>query len=262
MKSYKITLLLLLLISCTTLENESINKNITADSGSFIKIPLHNELPVGYKINIQNKKYVIYGLPYVLDDEIITVGNYKIKVRKKDFGESRIIIDNQNLVQPKISDRERASAEYLKVRSIINKVTTQFDYNFDFIPPINDVITSNYGKQRFINGSRRNPHKALDIRGGIGTQIFAPKKGRVVLAEEHFYGGNKLILDHGGGLFTAYSHLSKFAVTKGQIVDQSEIIGFVGATGRVTGPHLHWEVFLNEESINPELLVALQNAQD
>ena len=82
------------------------------------------------------------------------------------------------------------------------------------------------------------------------------------MAEEHFYGGNKLILDHGGGLFTAYSHLSKFAVTKGQIVDQSEIIGFVGATGRVTGPHLHWEVFLNEESINPELLVALQNAQD
>ena len=82
------------------------------------------------------------------------------------------------------------------------------------------------------------------------------------MAEQHFYGGNKIILDHGGSLFTAYSHLNKFEVQEGEVVQQGEIIGYVGMTGRVTGPHLHWEVFLNEERINPELLIDLEYAQD
>ena len=82
------------------------------------------------------------------------------------------------------------------------------------------------------------------------------------MAEQHFYGGNKIILDHGGGLFTAYSHLNEFEVDQGDIVIQGDIIGYVGMTGRVTGPHLHWEVYLNEERINPELLIDLKYAQD
>ena len=82
------------------------------------------------------------------------------------------------------------------------------------------------------------------------------------MAEQHFYGGNKIILDHGGGLFTAYSHLNEFEVNQGDIVIQGDIIGYVGMTGRVTGPHLHWEVYLNEERINPELLIDLKYAQD
>ena len=103
---------------------------------------------------------------------------------------------------------------------------------------------------------------ALDIRGNVGREIVAPKTGRVVMAEQHFYGGNKIILDHGGGLFTAYSHLNEFEVNQGDIVIQGDIIGYVGMTGRVTGPHLHWEVYLNEERINPELLIDLKYAQD
>ena len=73
---------------------------------------------------------------------------------------------------------------------------------------------------------------------------------------------NKIIIDHGGGLFTAYSHLDQFNVEEGELVKQGAVIGFVGMTGRVTGPHLHWEVYLNEERINPELLVDLDYAQD
>ena len=82
------------------------------------------------------------------------------------------------------------------------------------------------------------------------------------MAEQHFYGGNKIILDHGGGLFATYSHLNEFEVNQGDIVIQGDIIECVGMTGRVTGPHLHWEVYLNEERINPELLVDLEYAQD
>jgi murein DD-endopeptidase MepM/ murein hydrolase activator NlpD len=84
----------------------------------------------------------------------------------------------------------------------------------------------------------------------------------VVLAENHFYGGNKVVLDHGGGLFTAYSHMSEIKVRLEDVVEKGSLIGFSGMTGRVTGPHLHWEVFLNGNRINPELLIDLEYAQD
>ena len=103
---------------------------------------------------------------------------------------------------------------------------------------------------------------ALDLRGAVGREIFAPKTGKVVLAEKHFYGGNKVILDHGGGLFTAYSHMSEILVKPEDVIEAGTVIGLVGMTGRVTGPHLHWEVFLNENRINPELLISLEYAQD
>ena len=148
------------------------------------------------------------------------------------------------------------------MKKIVSGTSSQFDNDFNFIAPVDNVITSKFGKRRFINGNPRSPHMALDLRGVVGKEIFAPMAGKVVMAEEHFYGGNKIILDHGGGLFTAYSHLNKFNVEEGESVEQGAIIGFVGMTGRVTGPHLHWEVYLNEERINPELLVDLEYVQD
>ncbi|MBR79106.1 MAG: hypothetical protein CMP02_06400 [Woeseiaceae bacterium] len=262
MRYIRFLLILLFLHSCNLVQNDEPSKNLIGDSGSVIILPAYEQLNIGYQIKKNGKKYIAYGLPYVEADQVIIIGKYKVKVLQKDFGESRIEILNSNLVQPKLADRERASAEYLKVRSIVKKISDQYDFNFHFISPIDDVITSNYGKQRFINGEKRSPHMALDIRGSIGTKIFAPKKGKVVMAENHFYGGNKLILDHGGGLFTAYSHLNDFAVKVNQIVEQTDLLGYVGSTGRVTGPHLHWEIFLNEERINPELLVDLEYAQD
>ena len=169
---------------------------------------------------------------------------------------------NVHLISPKLEDQKRASAEYLKIRKIIKNKTKQFDNHFNFQSPIESVITSAYGKRRFINNNERSPHMALDLRGAVGREIFAPKTGKVVLAENHFYGGNKIILDHGGGLFTAYSHMSEILVKLEDVVEAGTVIGLVGMTGRVTGPHLHWEVFLNENRINPELLISLEYAQD
>ena len=88
----------------------------------------------------------------------------------KFFGESRIEISDSNLVTPKLSDQERASAEYLKVKKIVKGKTSQFDNDFNFIPPVNSVITSQFGKRRFINGNPRSPHMALDIRGNVGRK--------------------------------------------------------------------------------------------
>ena len=263
MEAMRILILsIMLLASCAS------NKHITeptiliADSGSFVFLKPDKAKIDGYLTKKSKQELLVYGLPYVDADTEIEIGDYKITVVKKDFGESRIEIEDQNLITPAQADQERASAEYLKVKKIIQNKSEQYSVNFEFLTPIKSVITSAYGKRRYINNIQRSPHMALDLRGAKGREIFAPKKGKVVLAENHFYAGNKIILDHGGGLFTAYSHLSDFNIKMGDMVETGDLIGFVGMTGRVTGPHLHWEVFLNGNRINPELLVDLEFAQD
>ena len=251
-----------LLTSCSGTKFENIPNSITVDSGSFVLLDAENAKVDGYVLSKNNKELLVYGLPYVNEDTVLRLGDYELLILRKDFGESRIEILDQNLVSPELEDQKRASAEYLKVRKIIKNKTYQFDNNFEFQAPIQSVITSAYGKRRFINNNERSPHMALDLRGAVGQEIIAPKTGRVVLAENHFYGGEKVILDHGGGLFTAYSHMSEILVGLGDVIEAGELIGLAGMTGRVTGPHLHWEVFLNENRINPELLIDLEYAQD
>ena len=258
----KLILFCILLSSCASKLEEDLPLNLVADSSAFIVLDFNKAHYNGYAFTKNKKKYLIYGLPYVEEEKTLYIGEYNIKVKPKFFGESYIEIADTNLVTPKLSDQERAFAEYLKVKKIVKRQSNQVVNDFDFIPPIDSVITSPFGKRRFINGNPRSPHMALDLRGAVGKEIFAPMAGKVVMAEEHFYGGNKIILDHGGGLFTAYSHLNKFNVEEGEFVEQGAIIGYVGMTGRVTGPHLHWEVYLNEERINPELLVDLEYVQD
>ena len=249
-------------LACASKEYQDITNSITVESGSFILLESEKAGFDGYFVNKRNKELLVYGLPYVNEDTMQKLGDYELLILPKDFGESRIEITDQNLVLPKLEDQKRASAEYLKVRKIIKNKTKQFDDNFEFLSPIESVITSAFGKRRFINNNERSPHMALDLRGAVGREIFAPKNGKVVLAENHFYGGNKVILDHGGGLFTAYSHMSEILVESEDVIEAGTVIGFVGMTGRVTGPHLHWEVFLNGNRINPELLIDLEYAQD
>ena len=258
----QIILFVSFLSNCSSSQSHENNHSFVADSGSYILLPAKKIEGDYYQIIKFDQKLVVYGLPYVEIDKEVVVGDFKILIISKNFGESHIEIADTNLVAPKLSDQERASAEYLKVKQIVKGKSKQIVGNFDFIPPIDSVITSKFGKRRFINGTPRSPHMALDLRGAVGTEIYAPMAGSVVMAETHFYGGNKIILDHGGGLFTAYSHLDQFNVEEGEFVEQGAVIGLVGMTGRVTGPHLHWEVYLNEERINPELLIDLEYAQD
>ena len=171
-------------------------------------------------------------------------------------------ISTNSLVNLSPEDQARANAEAIKVNQAVKQVTEQTDFNFDFFPPVQNYITSGYGKKRFINGNPRSPHLALDIDGNEGDPIYAPKAGVVVIAEEHFYSGKMMLINHGGGLFTSYSHMSDWVAEEGDYVEAKELIGKVGSSGRVTGPHLHWVVYLNGNRINPELLVDLQYYQD
>ena len=262
MRGFLASFSVLLLASCESVDQiETPVEIIQGQSAGYVLIPTDN-LDSGYLITQDNARFLVYGLPYVDEDTEINVKGRAILINYSDYGESRIEIDNESLVNPSLEDRERASGEYLKVLSITKASSAQFDQDFNFITPVNAVITSRFGKRRFINGNPRSPHMGLDIRGAVGTPIVAPKRGRVVLAESHFYSGNIVIIDHGGGLFTSFSHLDSFKVKVGDIVDQGQEFAFVGSTGRVTGPHLHWVVYLNGNRINPELLVELELAQD
>jgi murein DD-endopeptidase MepM/ murein hydrolase activator NlpD len=131
-----------------------------------------------------------------------------------------------------------------------------------FLLPISSEVSSPFGYRRVINGAPRAPHTGVDLRAALGSEVVAANHGRVVLLGDFFFSGHSLVLDHGGGLYTMYFHLSGFKVEMGAAVRKGDVIGLSGMTGRVTGPHLHWGARINGARVDPfELVNKLGNSQ-
>lgn len=130
-----------------------------------------------------------------------------------------------------------------------------------FLLPVDGQPTSNFGTRSYYNGQRRSPHTGIDFVGQPGTPIRASNHGVVVLAESLYFTGNTVIVDYGTGLLSLFAHLSEFRVAEGDTVTPETIIGLIGATGRVTGPHLHWSVRLDGARVDPLSLVAATAAK-
>ena len=252
----KINILNLLTICALASMHAFANDLFEGQSGEIISIPAANEVqPNALTFQTSSGRKQLVSLPFVKQDQMISRHHVNVKVNWVDFGESRITITDQSKVTLSAADQARANIESLEIKKALRETTTEITPSFYFIPPVPGIITSPFGKQRFINGLPRSAHLALDFRGNVGTPIVSPLKGKVVLVGDYFYTGLTLILDHGYGLFSSYAHMSEIKVKLGDLIEQSSEIGLVGSTGRVTGPHLHWTVYFDGNKINPESLI-------
>lgn len=178
-----------------------------------------------------------------------------INVKEHKFKVTYLTLPPQK-VFPSKKDLIRAEKEAAILSNIFEKVNPPLWYG-KFTKPLNNNISTEFGVKRIMNKEKVSFHKGIDIRGKSGEKVHAINKGRVVLADNLFFGGNTVILDHGQGIYSIYMHLSKINVSKGEIVKQGQIVGLVGATGRATGPHLHFGIKVAGIDANPVSLFNL-----
>ena len=261
-------------------------------SAQLFALPQHNPVPGGIAVipvplststvlfenrqvmllSSQNGKYAVVGISlktrpgdYPLELTHKTASDtdehqsmLSFQVGAKEYRVQRLTIENKRKVNPYKEDMDRIIRE----RNEMNKAFKSFENlaqpAVDFVLPAEGPISSPFGLKRILNDQPRNPHSGLDIAAPTGTPIHAPATGRVTAVGNYFFNGNTVLLDHGQGLISMYCHMSETTVAVGDTLSPGDLIGKVGKTGRVTGPHLHWSVSLNNARVDPNLFISEQ----
>jgi len=172
-----------------------------------------------------------------------------------DYATQHLTVPNRRHVEPDPEDLQRIGRERKIIDAALTRFTEADSPALAFAAPVPGRRSSSFGLRRFFNGQPRSPHKGMDIAAPTGTPIENPLPGRVVATGDYFFNGNTVIVDHGEGLVTLYCHLERIDVEEGEDLAAGERLGTVGATGRVTGPHLHWGVYLNGTAVDPALFL-------
>ena len=177
-----------------------------------------------------------------------------LKIKSKVFkSESFSVAQEFDQLSPEVLERVRREQEqFARVFAVSAPLRL---WARPFVGPLPKEITSPFGYRRVINGAPRAPHTGVDLKAAMETPVLAANHGRVVLLGDFFYSGKSLVLDHGGGLFTVYFHLSEFKADEAMEVKKGDVIALSGMTGRVTGPHLHWGARMNGARIDPFQLI-------
>lgn len=175
-------------------------------------------------------------------------------VGEKQYRTQRLTIQDQNKVDPD----EESSKRIVQEKAIQQPLKTHYSgqtTDLNFIKPAPGYDSGRFGMRRILNGESRQPHSGMDIAAASGTPVKAAASGKVLYTGNFFFTGNVVYIDHGMGVITLYAHLSETDVKPGELVQQGSIVGKVGSTGRATGPHLHWSVYLNGEAVDPTLFL-------
>jgi murein DD-endopeptidase MepM/ murein hydrolase activator NlpD len=176
-------------------------------------------------------------------------------VAPKKYAEQRLKVAEKRHVEPLQEDLERIARERVRIDAALGHYSTALTPQLALQPPVPGRRSSSFGLRRFFNDQPRNPHTGMDIAAPSGTPVRSPAPGRVLDTGDFFFNGNTVFVDHGLGVVTIYCHLNRIDVEPGDTVDTGTLLGQVGATGRVTGPHLHWGVAVNRALVDPALFL-------
>ncbi len=176
-------------------------------------------------------------------------------VAPKQYREQRLKVA-PGMVELSLANQARYEREHAHQATVMSTFTEPLPVELHMRLPVSGRRSSSFGLRRVFNGLSRNPHSGMDIVAGTGSPVAAPLPGKVIDTGHYFFNGNTVWLDHGGGLLTMYCHLSTIDVLPGDQLQTGQRLGTVGATGRVTGPHLHWSVMLNHTMVDPTLFVS------
>ena len=178
----------------------------------------------------------------------------KFTVTPKTYAEQKLTVEPRK-VEPLPEDLARINADSARTEAALSRYSEDLVPTWRWDAPVPGERSSSFGLRRVFNGQPRNPHSGMDIAAAAGTPIHAPAAGRVVDIGDFFFNGNTVFVDHGHGVLTLYCHLSRIDVKPGDVVTAGQVLGLVGATGRVTGPHLHWGVAVNRAMVDPALFL-------
>ncbi|WNW13675.1 peptidoglycan DD-metalloendopeptidase family protein [Pseudomonas sp. DTU_2021_1001937_2_SI_NGA_ILE_001] len=201
----------------------------------------------------------IVGIPLSVKpgtQQVVSGGrSLNFTVGSKKYKEQRITLKNQSQVTPDTEQTKRYERELAEQLRAYRSFSPGTPSNLILDKPVNGPLSSRFGVRRFFNGEERNPHSGLDFAVPAGTPIKSPAAGKVILTGDYFFNGQTVFVDHGQGFISMFCHLSKIDVKVGDAVPRGGVVGKVGATGRATGPHMHWNVSLNDARVDPAIFI-------
>lgn len=236
-------------------------KGCFCEGGFFIgKASKKDKIIIDEKIiRVSDDGFFVFAFGRDFKDHIIIAVNKskkKIKIKQKKYKIERINNLPNNKVEPKKKDLDKIFLDQKKIKKAKNSLIDRKLFVKSFTLPVKGRISGVFGSQRILNNKPKRPHYGLDIAANLGTPIHSPSDGKVILTEESmFFTGKTVIIDHGLGIKSIFAHLDRINVKEGEIIEGGTKIGTVGKTGRATGPHLHWGIYLMKTPIDPESLI-------
>ncbi|MEX1200781.1 MAG: M23 family metallopeptidase [Methylophaga sp.] len=211
----------------------------------------------------QQRWYALVGIPLdakpgvhrITVDDVASRSSQIFDIGDKQYPTQHINIKDQNQVTPDPESLKRIYRETDRIQAVLNNFDDSSTADWQMVWPVEGRISGLFGRRRVFNGEPRKPHGGIDIAAKTGTVIMAPADGKVADTGDYFFNGKTIFIDHGQGLISVYCHLDEINVKAGDKIRQGSRIGTVGATGRVTGPHLHLGISLNGTMIEPRLLM-------